>query len=376
LSLVQKVKSGTFSGIVGLERLAGRECRGPLSGVRNFFLLQYPAALGTAIHATPLIPALRSAVPGCNIAVAASGFALEVLRNHPGIDQLIETPSPLKDLRGALRVLRGKIPFEKGSFVTITSTGNERTLVAMQAVLCGAATRVGFTVAPLLYRVPMAFDNTQSQIGNNLRIIEALGHTSQHFEPELFFSDADLASARHTLQAAGIGITQPVAVFVTQTSVTQRKGWRAERFRAVAQHLHERYGAHILFVGAGAESAAIDELRASLPFPTTSVAGKTTLPGLAALMSLANVGLSLDTGPMHIGRAAGLPMAIIAPAWSPPVEWLPLNDDRFRILKKADMEKAPEGYIIDEVFVDDVIAALDDLLSRFPREFVAGKRRG
>ncbi|MBS1823593.1 MAG: glycosyltransferase family 9 protein [Acidobacteria bacterium] len=246
----------------------------------------------------------------------------------------------------------------------------------MHTVRCGAATRVGFALAPELYCAPLKFDGRQSQIANNLRIIEALGHTPQHFEPEIFSSDADLASARETMRSAGIGESQPVAVFVTQTSVTQLKGWRAERFRAVAQYLHERYGAHILFIGTGTESEAIDRLRNGLSFPTTSVAGKTTLPGLAALMGLANVGLSLDTGPMHIGRAAGLPLAIIAPAWSPPVEWLPLNDNRFRILKNKDMEKAPDGYIIDEVSVDEAITALDDLLARFPRESVYERRRG
>jgi ADP-heptose:LPS heptosyltransferase len=97
------------------------------------------------------------------------------------------------------------------------------------------------------------------------------------------------------------------------------------------------------------------------------VAGKTTVTGLAALMSLATVGLTLDTGPLHIGRAVGLPMAIIAPAWSPAVEWLPVADDRYRILKNADMPNAPDGYIIDEVTVEEATAALDDLLARNPR---------
>jgi ADP-heptose:LPS heptosyltransferase len=124
----------------------------------------------------------------------------------------------------------------------------------------------------------------------------------------------------------------------------------------------------VLFVGTAAESAAIDELRGGLTFRTTNVAGKTTLRQLAAIMSLCNVGLTLDTGPMHIGRAVGLPMVIIAPAWSPPVEWLPLGNEMFRILKNADMPSAPADYIIDEVSVAEVTSALDELLTRYPRQ--------
>jgi hypothetical protein len=44
-----------------------------------------------------------------------------------------------------------------------------------------------------------------------------------------------------------------------------------------------------------------------------------------------------------------------------------LGDDRFRILKNADMPSAPDGYIIDEVSAEEAIAALDDLLARNPR---------
>ena len=67
---------------------------------------------------------------------------------------------------------------------------------------------------------------------------------------------------------------------------------------------------------------------------------------------------------MHIGRSVGLPMVIIAPAWSPPLEWLPVGDARFVILKNLDMTPAqmPADYIIDEVSVEEVIAALEGLL--------------
>lgn len=377
MSLVQNLKGAVFSGAAACERAlhAGNvPADGSLRDIRNFLLLQYPLALGTAIHATPLIPALRQAVPGCRIVVAASGFALDVFRHHPGIDRLIETPSPLKDLKGAIKALRQQHLFEGETYATLTTTGNERTRVVMQALFSGAAIRSGFTVAPQLYRKPLVFDRSASQIANNLRIVEALGHKTTHFEPEIFFSEADLSFARQMLDEAGVQPGQPVAVLITQTSVTQRKSWRPERFRAAAEFLAKRYGAHILFAGTATESAAIEEIREHLSASSTSIAGKTTLTQLAALMSLCAVGLTLDTGPLHVGRAAGLPMVIVAPAWSPPVEWLPIANDRYRILKNADMAPPPpEDYIIDEVSVDEVTSALADLLARYPRKQVSAE---
>jgi ADP-heptose:LPS heptosyltransferase len=318
------------------------------------------------IHATPLVPALRQAVPGSRIIVVASGFALDVFSNNPGVEMLVETPSPLRNLRAAIRSLRSQPLFDGEPFAVVTSVGNERTKVAAQSFGLDAAPRIGYTTAASLYSAPIAFDRSLSVIANNLRIVEALGYPARHFEPQVFCTEDDRDAARMTLAKNGVVPGQPVAIFVTQTSATQQKGWRVERFQAAASFLSTQYNAHIVFVGTSSESPAIDRIRTGLPFSTTNLAGKTRIPQLAALMSIASIGLTLDTGPMHVGRAVGLPMAIIAPAWSPPIEWLPLDNPRFRILKNLDMPAAPDGYIIDEVSVADVTTALSDLIQHYP----------
>jgi ADP-heptose:LPS heptosyltransferase len=368
LSFKRFIKGTGFSAIAGLERGfgAGRSGERELSSFRNFLLLQHARALGTVVHATPLIPALREAMPDSRIAVAASGFALEVLRNNPGIEWLIETPSPLSDWRGAAQVLRRENPFRGEDFVIVTPVGNDRTKIALQTLFVGAGARVGFTQVPALYRAAFEFDYAKSQIENNLAILPALGHPVRHFEPQMFFSAADVDLAERMLVESGAEAGQVVAAFVTQTSVTQHKSWRKERFQAAAEFLIERYGAHIVFVGTESEAAAIDDLRKGIPHRTGSFAGKTNLLQMAALLSLCDVGLTLDTGTMHVGRTVGLPMAIIAPAWSPQLEWLPLNNPRYRILKNAEVEVCPPDYIIDEVSVDEVNGALQGLLRAFP----------
>jgi ADP-heptose:LPS heptosyltransferase len=366
VNLARRVKAAAFSAVAAAERVVCAGSREPLAGTKNFLLLQHPTALGTALHATPMIPALKTAIPDCRIAVAASGIAREIFRNNPGVDWLIETPSPLKDLKGAIRSWRHQNPFGRERFVALTTIGNERTRIGIAALRSGATARVGFTEVPQIYRTALKFDPSRSLIDNNLRIIEAFGHPFQHFEPQTFFGEPELTWARNTLAAAGVREGQMVAAFVTQTSVTQRKSWRAERFQEAGRHMIDRYHAHIVFVGTAAEAAAIDALRADLGTATTSVAGKTSLLQLSALLSLCTVGLTLDTGTMHMGRTVGLPMVIVAPAWSPPTEWLPLGNPRYRILKNADLPNCPPDYVIDEVSADEVTAALDALVAQYP----------
>lgn len=334
----------------------------PLDDIGTFVILQHATALGTAIHSTPLIPALRSVVPNAHITVAASGFGLEVFRNNPGVDSLIEMPSPVRNSL-ANRALAHHLP--SGAFATLTPTGNERTSIALAARFAGAGNLCGFTLAPEIYRRPLTYDPALSQIANNLRLVEALGHApATKTEPQIFFREEDQMQALALLH--GYDPRRPLVAFVTQTSVTQRKSWRTERFLAAADFLIERYGAQIVFVGSEGERTAIESIRCRVQGNTWNVAGQTSISQLAAVLSLCDLGLTLDTGTMHVGRAVGLPMVIVAPAWSPPVEWLPLGDPRFTILKNLDLPAAPPNYVIDEVSVDEVTAALTDLLTRYP----------
>ena len=347
-----------------------------LAGIRNFLLLQYPQALGTAVHTTPLFSALRAVFPEANIAAAAGGYALDILQGNPNLDRLVATPSPLTDMRSAVRALREARFFDGKPCAVLQTTGNERSRIALAALRCGFHSRIGFTVAPQLSAAPLLYDPQLSQIANNLRLVELLGRgkalqkrleiNPDLLEPRVYPSQRDFTAARGLLREQRIDEARPIVVFLTQTSPTQRKSWRAERFRIIAEWLDRDFGMQIVFAGSAAESAAIERLRGSLSFRAANLAGQTSVPELAALLSVADIALTLDTGPMHLARAVRLPMVVIAPAWSPAIEWLPLGNPRARILKKADLPSAPTDYTIDEVTVEDVKQGLRELLAAYP----------
>lgn len=348
----------------------------PLNRIRNFLLLEHSLALGTAIHGTPLISALRTVLPDARVEAAASGFALGILHGNPGLDRLIAMSSPFTDLAGAVSTLRSARPFNREPYAVLQTTGNGRTRVTLAAMFGGGHTRAGFSVHPELSAAPLAFDPQRSQIDNNLAIISALGHgpalhsalraDASVAEPRVFPSPQDIDHVRQRLTEAGIREAEPIAVFITQTSPGQRKSWRPERFRRAAEMLSAEYDAQIVFGGTAAESPSVEALRDGLAGRTANLAGKTSLLEMAALFGLADVALTLDTGPMHLARAMRLPMVIVAPAWSPAIEWLPVGNPRARIFKNLDLPSAPEDYIIDEVSVEEVEAALRELLAEFP----------
>jgi ADP-heptose:LPS heptosyltransferase len=328
----------------------------------NILLPQFQTALGSMVHATPVVEALAEAVPQARIVVAGSYFAEQVYGGNSHVSAVLTVPSPLQDLRGAVQSIRAQKLFGGEPYTTLLTAGNERTKITLWSALAGPSRRIGYAVVPELVHESLVWDPAGSQISNNLRLLGRLGLEAGTHEPRIYPSSAQIAAAEERLVALGSPAGRRRIALVTQTSPTQHKGWRADRWTALAKHLIDHEHADLIFVGTASEAGAIDALRVQIGHPTLSVAGQTGIAELAAIFTRCDLGLTLDTGPLHVGRAVGLRMVVIAPAWSPVYEWLPVNDARYRILKNADFAPpAPDDYIIDEVSVDEVIAAAEHL---------------
>jgi ADP-heptose:LPS heptosyltransferase len=342
--------------------LRGRVSTDALSSVDEFLILFYDQALGTAIHATPIFEALRQARPNARITVASSGLALETVRNNPFIDRLIETPNPYTHTLAAARTIRHA--FKPGRlFCTITPGGSGRSRIALLALLAGKSLRIGFTLTPELFDAPLSPTCTDSQIDRNLRMLQLLGISVRDVEPRIFFTAADLQHANSLLA----GNAKGTALLVACTSGGHPKSWREDRLIATGQHLTRVHGLRVLFPGTKSDVAQLNQLAARIGSGAHVVAGKTTVSQLAALCAIADIAVTLDTGTLHVARTQMLPMVIIAPAWQPPEEWLPLGKPWASIqLGPAIPLPPPTDYVIDEVGVHDVIASVDSLLAAFP----------
>lgn len=343
-----------------------------VASIDEFLILFYDQALGTAVHATPVFEALRRARPNARITVAGSGIARETIRNNPFIDRVIETPNPYRNTLAAALTIRRE--FRPGrSFCVITTGGSGRSRISLLALLAGKAHRIGFTLTPELFDAPLSPTCDDSQIERNLRALQSLGIRSAAIEPRIFFTGSDLQYARQLIAQQGRSGT---AILVTRTSGGQPTRWPDDRFLAVAQHLINAHNLRILLPGTAADAPAVEELTARIGPGACSVAGKTTIAQLAALCALADIAVTLDTGTMHIARSQALPLAVIAPAWQDSREWMPLGKPWARILKGPWFPgPPPPAYAMEEVSVQSVIRAVDDLLAAFPVSIAAREER-
>jgi ADP-heptose:LPS heptosyltransferase len=163
--------------------------------------------------------------------------------------------------------------------------------------------------------------------------------------------------------ASGRG--RPVLAMATQNGGRQRTGWHVERFAEVARFACQELGYAVVYLGTKDDAGAIEALR-EMAGVGVSLAGRTSVPTLAAVLALSDALLSLDTGTMHVGRSVGVPMVVIGPCWQKPLEWLPLGLPQVRILRGEDRTDVPADYRLDEVQAIQVKDALRELTAAYP----------
>jgi ADP-heptose:LPS heptosyltransferase len=324
---------------------------------------------------TPFFEAMKRCRKDSTIAVATRGLGAQVLRYSPFVDRLIVTPDPLTDLPAAVSELRGSLRRSRFSpECVLTGAADKRTRIALLAVLGARGWRGGYTLNPRLYQRPLAYDRGASLIENNLRLAAVFGCEMGHVEPRVFFSHENAEVARGLVKEVNPG-GRPLVVMTTQNSGGQATGWHTERFVRVIRHAAEGLGCAVVYVGTSVDAAAIEEIRVAAGGIGVSVAGRTSVTELAALLAMSDAMVSLDTGTMHVGRAVKTPMVVLGPSWQRPVEWMPLGVENVRILRGEDRDTVPEGYRLDEISAESVIEALDDLMRVYPGSAEARERR-
>ena len=330
---------------------------------RTILILQYQMPLGCCVHGTSIYAAIKQANPNITVIVATRGLGAATLQHDPHIDYLLTTGDPMSSRAATWRVAqqlrRNLVSRNLAPDLTLQDAANRAGTYALFALFLRLAPTAGFADAPAFYDTPLPYNNNLSLIDNNLRLPYT---ASTYREPAVYFTSADLATARILLAEANPNHL-PITAFVLQGSGAQKTAWHDDRFAAVLAHT-ESLAYQTIFLGTPPDAPTIDRIRALARSNGVSLAGRTTIPQLAAVLALCDLLVSVDTGTMHVGRAAGLPMVVLAPTWQPAIEWLPLNLPQVHILRGPDhfieYGHVPPNYRLDEIHPPQVNQAITD----------------
>ncbi len=86
------------------------------------------------------------------------------------------------------------------------------------------------------------------------------------------------------------------------------KQWPAAHFVAAARQIASQHPCRYAILGTAGEAELCEGIAAELGDPAVSLAGKTSLPELVAVLARCNVVLCNDSGGMHLAAATGTPV--------------------------------------------------------------------
>jgi len=151
------------------------------------------------------------------------------------------------------------------------------------------------------------------------------------------------------------------------------RNWSAERYAAVIEAAHRDHGLATILCGgpSATEAAMAAAIKSACRVPLVDQTGKDTLPQMLALLTRATVLLTPDSGPAHMGTAAGIPViglyAATNPARSGPYHSRHWCVDRYaaaaRRYLKRDPQQLPWTQKIERPGVMDLIG-VDDVRER------------
>lgn len=327
-------------------------------------LVVKPSALGDIVHSLPFLRSVKKRFPRCLIHWVVARGLHEILEGHPLLDRLwvinknewkklSRAKETARELRGLFSGLRAE-----GFDIAVDLQGLLRSgLIAMAS---GAGIRVGFNEAregsTVFYTHRVRGGEDVHAVLRYLKIASFLGCE----EDDVRFPFPPLPEIQPLLGP----LPREYAV-VAPSAGKEANRWPARRFGELALRLPVS-----TVVVSGKEDARVaQEVVESSRGKAVSLAGRTNLKELSALIKRAAFLVSNDTGPMHIAAAFGVPVfAVFGPA--NPAKTGPFGEIHTVIRRELDCspcyrkKKCKDWKCMEEVTVDMVYDAVMEKLKK------------
>lgn len=269
-------------------------------------LIVSPNWLGDALFSTALLAVLKANFIHSHLAVLSVPRVKEIFENNPNVDEII-----IYDEKGRHRNPVSRLGFilqlRKQAFDTafVLRPSLSRTLILKFA---GIKQIIGHNNSKsgmwLTKRVPLP-QGKLHKIDYFLTLIEHLGLNIDQRRYEFFPSEDDKNYVSGLLEQNNIMLLQPLVV-INPGANWHPKRWGPDCFAELIKRVKEnKPRINIILTGADKDKALAEDIIRNSGKDVLSLAGKTSLGQLGALMQKADIVISADSGPMHIAAAVG-----------------------------------------------------------------------
>jgi len=334
----------------------------------------FPNWIGDVVLSFPALKALKELYPRARIVGIVRREICGILKDNPDLDAVY--PWERRSLRQTLSLLLSLRTCRFDLVLVLPNSWKS----AFLARLSGARRRVGYAREGrrLLLSDPVA---CSMQIRNLhhadyfLNLVRSLGWDGMRPHLTLTVEEEAVNRMRDYLCTYGLDGKEPLVAVHPGASKGPR-GWAVERFADVCRELWSRQKIRSLVLGTEQEGRQWAE---AFQGPGMFLAtGQVALEDLPALLKHCDLFLGNDSGIMHVAAAVGTPVVGIFGPGTTERTGPVLDPDRHRVVSRRfpcspcrqkffkECAPAPSGkpYCLEEIGVDEVIRASQDLLKK------------
>ena len=276
--------------------------------------------VGDAVMTVPALRELRRALPGAHITLVSRPGTAELFIDADFIDEVL-----VYDRTGLGSTWTQASEWRRRRFDLALLFQNAFEAAAI-AFLARVPRRIGYDADRrgklLTQAVPLpAWKDERHEIFYYLNLVaelERLLHGASdveslaRYQPQfaLAVSVDRRRRAKEFLREQGLRPGAPLVLLCPGSINSRAKRWPAERYAAVADHF-AKAGANVALIGSPAELEVSNEVSQYTTNKPIVLTGKTIVAEATAIISIADVLITNDTGPAHIGPAVGTPTLVI-----------------------------------------------------------------
>ncbi|MBI3317936.1 MAG: lipopolysaccharide heptosyltransferase II [Candidatus Omnitrophica bacterium] len=342
-----------------------------MTGTRKKILIVAVNWMGDLLFMTPAIRAIRRAHPESHIACLVAPRGVELLSGNPHLDAVI----PLEERRGLAGFLRWsplirRLKGERFDAAYLFHRSFTRTLIAWAA---GIRHRIGYRTWKRGWLLTHSADPPRKDSVHKavwfLKMLEADGIVPDGMGYDAGILREEEERAASLLREWGI-LPEDQLVALHAGANWKLKRWPLAHFAALADALADRWGAKVLFVGDKGDLPLTREIAGRMKSRPILAAGKTSFRELGAVLKRANLLISNDSGPLHMGLAAGTPVVALFGPTDPKLTGPPQGSRGATLFGSIGCPvpcyqlRCPLNLCMQQITVEEVLAAVQPFLAR------------
>jgi 3-deoxy-D-manno-octulosonic-acid transferase/heptosyltransferase-1 len=337
------------------------------------------SAIGDVVHTLPCLESLRAAYPESQITWLIEEDANEIIKGHPCLDHVLVSRRKtwIKNIFKPSKSIQ--TIHEIGSFIKELRRKDYDIVVDFQGLfksgvltrLSGSKRRVGYDKSRefsyfFLNERVLPYNQDLHAVQRYINLARYSG--GKAIEPKFFIpiQEDNIKCVKKFLIENNIKEGDRI-IAINPGSGWDTKLWGWERFSALSDRIIDTLDARIVLTGSENDRSLIDAISNKMQGAVCNTAGRMSLKDLAYLLSLVDLMVTTDTGPMHIASAMETPTIAL---FGPTAPWRTGPYGNNHTIIKSNLECSPcfkkrcdTTKCMEEITVDRVLSAVSEKLS-------------